>query len=312
MSKKGMSKREKRLLRDLLEEEELLIDEIAQKKTVQKKKRKKKKEEELITGLLGEAKKDYTEKDQKVVEALLTRMPVKSQNKRESSQQDEDLLRIGRGGDNKHKEALQHALDRYPTVHRMRIIRFLVLLILALLVFLFFAMRTGFLDIDEVPKMKNTAVGDGVRTIFINKTIYENRTHIIIENISLQPFIDDINNYDDIETSMVGYLVHRTERKKDLVFHKYYIVDDYGEGLLLTRVDDRYLQLFGDGRSTDKVYNVTGTLRYITGRLEFKVTTITTAEKPATIKREIIERTITVEETVPVEKPAEGFLSNFM
>ena len=180
--KKGASKKEKRIIRELLEEEELLLDELIPKK---KTKKHKKKDVSFFKGLASEAEKEYTDDDQKFVERLLTRIPAPKKKRLTQKQINDDL--IDKGIDRTHKQALQKAFDKYPRVHRLRILKFIVLTILAGIIFSYLLVNTSLI-------ISNGNISNYTPIVPVNLSI----DSILAEQIVEKPCIREIVETDNL------------------------------------------------------------------------------------------------------------------
>lgn len=130
MAKKEASKREKRIIKELLDQEELLLKADKPKKPLKKK--------EILAHLMDEAKKDYTQSDEVAVNKLLSRAPKEKKPESEYSKHE-------RAAEMHHKIELEKALEHYPRVHFMRIIKMAVLVFVLACAILFFLARSGYI-----------------------------------------------------------------------------------------------------------------------------------------------------------------------
>jgi len=291
--KRGISDKEKQIIRDLLEEEELLLDEFIPNKKIRPKKTKPtKKEKELIVQLIGESKKKYSKQDQKAVEQLLTRMPEPKPPKKESQQLDEDLLQISRPGDSIHNNELDRVFDRYPRIHRARTIRLVILTICTGIIFAFLAINSGFFNMDG--NLVN-------KTMIINKTVLEKS----LKNFSFAVIIDDASRLNEQMISLSGRLRDDVSNDGHVIRHDFRIIDDYSTSIKLTRIGKEYLQYFERNKTTSGFFNVT--CRFRSAPMECRV------DKIIQIQRPVISRLkyLSVEETVQIKQPQENRIQAF-
>jgi hypothetical protein len=131
MGRKEASKTEKRILKELLEQEELLLKADRPKKKPLKNK-------EILAHLMDEAKKDYTQSDEATVNKLLSRTPKEKKPESEYAKHE-------RAAEMHHKIELEKALEHYPRVHFMRIIKMAVVVFVIVCAILFFLARSGYI-----------------------------------------------------------------------------------------------------------------------------------------------------------------------
>jgi hypothetical protein len=130
MAKKEVSKREKRILKELLEQEELLLKADKPKKPLKSK--------EILSHLMDEAKKDYTQSDEAAVNKLLSCAPKEKKPESEYAKHE-------RASEMHHKIELEKALEHYPRVHFMRVIKMAVIVFVLACAVLFFLARSGYI-----------------------------------------------------------------------------------------------------------------------------------------------------------------------
>ena len=131
---------DKKLVREMLEEEELLIDTPKGGKTPKLKKASPKKEE-IMRHLMKEAAKEYSDEDEKHVQQLLTRVP-------QAPKEEPEFVKQERASDLYHRLELMQALEDYPRVHRLRLLKVLIVTLILATVTLYILYRIGLFDSD--------------------------------------------------------------------------------------------------------------------------------------------------------------------
>jgi len=270
MAKKRLAAREKKLIRELLEEEELLLDEfIPAKQKIEKKPVTKKEEAELLSQLLGEAEKEYTDDDRQFVSNLLTRMPERKIEPREQEPTrnlDEELLHL-HSTDDSHTQALAKALSSYPRVHRYQLIKLTLLLLAIMIVLAYIVTSTDLFELQH-------ATGVVVQ----NSTLYVDRT--VPKELHIEDILGNPANYEADQITATGYIKHILIEDRGAYRHRYYLVDDFGEELALSSVSDRSRALFPENGVSAGLYNITGKLREAAGDVELRVSFITSTTRP--------------------------------
>jgi len=279
--------------------------------------------EDAITGLLNEQNKKFTKKRENLQRQLIKEpklkkvktndedlihklfndednipLPRPKTDSRPDSPVEKDFLRLGRSSDAVHKKELQNAFDRYPKIHRHKIIKSLIYTIILAICFVLIITNTELFDLEKMYNPEPILI-----PMIINETeIYEVVTNkTVFQNISF----DEINtlNFNE-EHSILGYLKYELVEVRDLNIykHEYYIVDDLGNEIKLLKITDQFKQIFIQGNITDNVYLVTGNLENGFNNIELKVNIINLASRPSiqvekiVIKERIIQKEILVPE----------------
>lgn len=289
MAKKRLSDSEKKILREMLEEEELILDKIVKPK----KQKKKKKDEELIKGLIGEAKKDYSDEDQKFVEGLLGKLPEKRPEKKVQKPIRTDFMKIEHQSDKRHKQDLQKAFDNYPRIHRKRVIKVTLITLLLAIAATIYIIDSGFFHLERVA---------GPRTVMVNKTVeyQEVVTEEVEQDISNSEYLS--RKYNNKYIEVWGFLKHDTIDLNGADLHVYSVVDDEGEEIVLTQLDKLHKTFFNDYDTSPEIYEVGGIMSYIGTHGQLKVETIKKSERPTVS----VEKTVTKTRVEQVEETVEG------
>jgi hypothetical protein len=133
----------------------------------------------------------------------------------------------------------------------------LILITLTILVVLIFSF------INFMPQNNNLHTNiSSVSKIDINKTyINKTITKKIEENISFNSFLNNKQEYNNKIVSLKGFLRHKLVNisGKDISLWVYFIVDDYDNEIILTKINTQQERLFVLKGTTKEIYNVTGT-----------------------------------------------------
>jgi hypothetical protein len=283
------------------------------KKKIDEKENKESFSEDAITGLLNEQNQVFTQKKEKLQRQLIKEpkfkknksndediihqlfndednipLPRPKENSKPDSPVDKDFLRLGRSSDILHKKELQNAFERYPKIHRNKIIKSIIYTILLAVCFVLIITNTELFDLKKVyeptEKLIPMIINETeIYEVSVNKTINQN---ITFDNFSTMDY--------DKEISILGYLKYELVEVKDLNIykHEYYIVDDVGKEIELLKIIDQYKQNFIQDNITRGVYLVTGKIESGFQNPELKVQSIKPAQKP----------TIQIEETIVKER----------
>jgi hypothetical protein len=164
--------------------------------------------------------------------------------------------------DPSHAEALQEALDNYPRVHRRRLIRFSVILLIVGLVLIFTVFKTDLIETGY------------------NMTLNRDHAPPIVQNVSTKVVEEKISfsvlSGTTGPVTVTGFLKYSVVQVPNVKvsMHIFSIVDDYGNEIRLYKLTTQQQRLFSLGNTTTSLYEVSGTLGRSNGVLELKVDSI--------------------------------------
>jgi hypothetical protein len=170
--------------------------------------------------------------------------------------------------DPSHAEELQNAFDNYPKVHRKRIFRISLIILIIGLALIFFLFKTDLIEtgynmtrdrITWVPSTQNIT------------------PPVVEEKISFSVLAGTTGR-----VTVTGFLKYSVVKVPDVQvsMHIFSLVDDYGNEIRLSKLTNQQQQLFVLGQESTQLYEVTGTLSKSDGALEVKVDSLKPGSRP--------------------------------
>ncbi len=207
-------------------------------------------------------------------------LPIPRKQRKPKKHLDRDIMRAGGGPDSNHKSELDSVFIKYPSVHRRRVIKLVILTILLVLVVILVFDKYSLLDVSSGKDSIISPVGD--RALSGNSNHDESVSRTIPQNISFKGFGMD---NDSSVVSVIGFLKFELVKMGDnsLYNNVYSIVDDYGDEIILRNLDSSQKMLFHKGTITRSLFKVTGIFIYSEHGSEMKVEDISETKRPTRV-----------------------------